>query len=88
MVASAFVACGNVAVFVPVVLYLVETYLALLSASALAANGILRYIIGAVFPLFTLQMYGHLHAGWASSLLGFIALAMMPISIGAIPLGI
>jgi hypothetical protein len=79
MFANLLIACGNVAIFVSAALYLVETYQALLSASALAANGILRYIVGAVFPLFTVQMYEHLHVNWATSLLGFIALAMMPI---------
>jgi hypothetical protein len=28
-----------------------------MAASAIAANGILRYAFGAAFPLFTLQMY-------------------------------
>lgn len=79
MIANVFIACGNVAIFISVALYLIETYQALLSASALAANGILRYIVGAVFPLFTLQMYERLGVQWATSLLGFVALAMMPI---------
>lgn len=59
--------------------YLVDTYQALYGASAIAANGLLRYTMGAAFPLFTLQMYGRLGIGWATSLLGFISVAMMPI---------
>jgi hypothetical protein len=36
-------------------MYLVDTYQALNGASAIAANGLLRYILGAAFPLFALQ---------------------------------
>jgi len=36
-------------------MYLVDTYQAMNGASAIAANGLLRYILGAAFPLFTLQ---------------------------------
>ena len=59
--------------------YLVDTYQAANAASALSANGILRYTLGAVFPLFTLPMYRNLGIGWATSLLGFIAAALIPV---------
>lgn len=59
--------------------YLVDTYLALNAASAIAANGFLRYTLGAVFPLFTLQMYKRLGIDWATSLLAFITVLLMPI---------
>ena len=48
-------------------------------ASALAANGLARYTMGAVFPLFTLQMYETLGIDWATSLLGFISVVFLPI---------
>ena len=48
-------------------------------ASAMAANGLARYSMGAVFPLFTFQMYERLGIAWATSLLAFISVAMMPI---------
>lgn len=60
-------------------MYLVDTYQAMAGASAMAANGLLRYTLGAVFPLFTLQMYEKLGINWATSLLGFITVALMPI---------
>lgn len=41
-------------------MYLVDTYQAMTGASAVAANGLLRYTFGAAFPLFTLQMYERL----------------------------
>jgi hypothetical protein len=59
--------------------YLLDTYQALTGASAFAANGLLRYLLGAVFPLFALQMYEKLGTGWATSLLAFIAVVLMPI---------
>ena len=43
--------------FYSCVLYMVDTYMTVNAASALAANGLLRYIFGAVFPLFAVQMY-------------------------------
>ncbi|KAL2075992.1 hypothetical protein VTL71DRAFT_935 [Oculimacula yallundae] len=60
-------------------MYLLDTYAALTAASAIAANGLLRYIMGATFPLFTTAMYERLGIAWATSLLGFVTLAMLPI---------
>lgn len=78
-------------------LYMTDVYGPLNGASAIAANGIFRYTLGAVFPLFTVQsewlrsekmaardanakaVYEALGAGWATSLLGFLSMAMLPI---------
>jgi len=70
---------GNLCIFIATAIYLLDTYAALTAASAIAANGLLRYIFGATFPLFTVQMYQKLGIGWASSLLGFLSLTMLPI---------
>jgi hypothetical protein len=51
------------------------------AASAMAANGIMRSSFGAVFPLFTVQMYNKLGTRWASSVPCFIALACIPFPI-------
>jgi hypothetical protein len=40
---------------VSTMLYLTNVYGAKFGASALAANGLLRYLVGGSFPLFTLQ---------------------------------
>jgi hypothetical protein len=48
-------AWGNICVFCAAALYLVDTYGPMNGASALAANGLVRYISGAAFPLFTIQ---------------------------------
>ena len=66
-------------VFTSTVTYIIDTYGPLLGASAAAANGIYRYVLGAVFPLFTVQMYVALGVGWATSLLGFVTVALLPI---------
>ena len=59
--------------------YLVDVYQSTASASALAANGIIRYTFGAVFPLFTVQMYEALGISGAGTLFAFISLLLMPI---------
>jgi hypothetical protein len=70
---------GNLLVFCSCVLYTIDTYGSLAGASATAANGMLRYILGGAFPLFTIQMYKALGVGWATSLLGFVTVALLPI---------
>ncbi|CAK4031247.1 efflux pump atB-like [Lecanosticta acicola] len=60
--------------------FLVECY-PLYAASALAANSFSRSCFGAAFPLFGVQMFDKLGYQWASSLLGFLALAMTPFPI-------
>ncbi|MCJ1299993.1 hypothetical protein MMC08_002787 [Hypocenomyce scalaris] len=72
-------AWGNLCVFLSAALYLADVYGPLNGASALAANGFVRYVSGAAFPLFTVQMYSRLGIAWATSLLGFISLALLPV---------
>lgn len=49
------------------------------SASALAGIGLLRNVAGAGFPLFGRQMYENVGFEWASSILGFLSLFLIPI---------
>jgi len=70
---------GCLSIFISATTYLVDVYLAANSASAVAANGILRYGLGAAFPLFTLQMYEGIGIHWAGSVFAFVGLAMMPV---------
>ncbi|KAK3072520.1 hypothetical protein LTR53_006656 [Teratosphaeriaceae sp. CCFEE 6253] len=72
------VGMGLIAAFMCINTYLVDTY-SRFAASALAANTIVRSVLGAVFPLFALQMYGALGLGWGNSLIAFIAVALCPI---------
>lgn len=74
----AFAGCGFVNIFQGCLNYLVDTYRTY-AASAIAANTILRSVFAAVFPLFTSQLFETLGVHWGGSLIGFIALAMIPI---------
>lgn len=70
--------CGVCWIFLSLLNYIIDAYM-VVAASALASNTVIRSLFGAVFPLFANQMYNKLGAQWASSLLGFVALAMAPI---------
>lgn len=56
-----------------------DVYGPLSGASAMAANNFLRYIMGASFPLFTVQMYEGMGVKWATLLLASVSLFMIPI---------
>jgi len=57
--------------------YIIDVYL-MYAASALAANTIVRSMVGAAFPLFATQMFDRLGVPWASSTLAFLCVAMIP----------
>jgi hypothetical protein len=58
--------------------YLVDAFV-LYAASSIAANTVLRSLLGGLLPLAGLSLYDKLGYGWGNSLLGFISLAMVPI---------
>lgn len=58
--------------------YLVDAY-TVYSASAVAASTVLRSLFGALLPLAGPAMYSSLGVGWGTSVLGFIAVAMIPV---------
>ncbi|EIN14104.1 MFS general substrate transporter [Punctularia strigosozonata HHB-11173 SS5] len=64
--------------FLPLFNYMVDAYL-FVAASALSANTVVRSLFGAGFPLFARQMYVTLNPRWASTLLGCIAVLLIPI---------
>lgn len=72
--------------FMPVQLYLVEAY-TIYAASAIATNTVVRSLFGAILPLASQRLYDSLGYGWGNSLLGFIAVAFVPISIGLLKYG-
>ncbi|KAI0418628.1 major facilitator superfamily domain-containing protein [Xylaria grammica] len=78
IIGSALFGCGTLLVFNGVFTFLVDTY-PLYAASALAANSFLRCTFAAAFPLFGKQLYQAAGYQWASSVLGFITLALMPL---------
>ncbi|CAO1605362.1 hypothetical protein XANCAGTX0491_008881 [Xanthoria calcicola] len=68
---------GMVIVYLSVTNYLVNSY-TVFSASALAANTILRSLFGFAFPLFAAPMYHNLGIHWASCIPAFLALICLP----------
>ncbi|KAJ5388624.1 Citrinin biosynthesis cluster MFS transporter mrr1 [Penicillium cosmopolitanum] len=60
--------------------YIIDVYM-MYANSAIAANTLIRSTLGGAFPLFATQMYHKLGVNWASSVLGFITIAMIPIPI-------
>lgn len=60
--------------------YIVDVYKANAN-SAIAANTVVRALFGAVFPLFAESMYARLGVPWATSLLGFLTLSMLPVPV-------
>ncbi|KAF4543072.1 Sugar transporter [Lasiodiplodia theobromae] len=76
IVAETLFGVSNLLIFMACTLYLMNTYGPMYGASAMAACSLLRYILGAVFPLFILQMYEALGTGWATSLLGFVSIVL------------
>lgn len=77
--AEALFSCGNLLIFTCASLYLTDSYGAIYGASAWSSNTFLRYLFATAFPLFAEQMYRGLGTGWASSLLGFVTLGLLPI---------
>jgi hypothetical protein len=65
---------GNMLVFMACMTYITDTYGPLYSASAMASNAILRYILGGTFPLFAVQMFRGLGTQWACTLLGCLSI--------------
>ncbi|KAE8349989.1 major facilitator superfamily domain-containing protein [Aspergillus coremiiformis] len=71
---------GILVIFMQGLNYIIDVYM-MFANSAIAANTLIRSGLGGAFPLFAVQMYHKLGVSWASSLLGFITIAMIPIPV-------
>lgn len=78
IIGSSFFGIGSFALFNAVLPYLSDAYPDNV-ASVLAGNDLMRSAFGAGFPLFATAMYNKLGVNWASSLLGFLGIAFIPI---------
>ena len=76
--AGTFLTTSIVLIFVGYLNYLTESYL-MYTASAMAANTIMRSACGAAAPLFTEQMFTALGVGGGGSLIGGVAVLLAPI---------
>lgn len=77
VIATAFIGAGIMLIFTNGVAFIIDIYLAS-SASALAANTCVRSAAAAGLPLGAPRMYQALGTAWATSLLGFLCVAMIP----------
>jgi len=73
-------------IFMALLNYITDAY-EVYAASGMAATSICRSIFGAILPLAASPMYGTLGISWASSLLGFLSLAMCGIPFAFIKYG-
>ncbi|KAJ5611109.1 hypothetical protein N7510_007828 [Penicillium lagena] len=80
VIAGVPIGLGILVIFMQGLNYIIDVYM-MFANSAIAANTLVRSALGGAFPLFASQMYHNLGVNWASSLLGFITLAMIPIPI-------
>lgn len=80
IIGSAFIAIGILYTYLPVQMYLVDSY-TLFAASAIGACSIVRSLCAALIPLGANPLYDRLGYGWGNSLLAFIALVSVPIAV-------
>ena len=80
VIAGVPIGMGILVIFMQGLNYIIDVYM-MFANSAIAANTLVRSLVGGAFPLFATQMYHNLGVAWASSLLGFLTIAMIPIPI-------
>ncbi|KAL9088536.1 MAG: hypothetical protein Q9159_003026 [Coniocarpon cinnabarinum] len=80
IIGTATVGFGFFATTVPLQAYLVDAFKEY-AASAIAATVVCRCVVGAIMPLAGPHLYARLGLGWGNSLLGFIAIAFVPVPI-------
>ena len=78
MIGTAIMGFGSIGTLMSVQTYLVDSY-ALYAASVTAANAVLRSLLGALLPLFSLQLYDRLGLGWGNTLLALLCLVLAPV---------
>ncbi|TQB68352.1 Citrinin biosynthesis cluster MFS transporter mrr1 [Monascus purpureus] len=79
-IAGAPIGMGILMIWMQGLNYLIDVYL-VVANSAMSANTLIRSAVGAAFPLFATAMYHKLGVDWATSLLGFLSIAMIPIPV-------
>ena len=68
---------GLIGIFMPIQTYIIDSFPEY-AASGIAALTASRSLFGALLPLSAPYMYAKLGLGWGNSLLGFVAIAMIP----------
>ncbi|KAK2836916.1 Citrinin biosynthesis cluster MFS transporter mrr1, partial [Arthroderma sp. PD_2] len=80
VIAGVPIGFGLIIIFLQGINYIVDVYL-MYANSALAANTLIRSLLGAAFPLFASHMFRKLGVEWAGSVLGFVTVAMIPVPV-------
>ena len=75
--ASYFIGLGLMLVFVPGMVYIVDVY-TVHANSAMSIHVVVRSLVAASFPLFAGPMYDRLGVEWATSMLAFLCVLMIP----------
>ena len=78
IIATGVCGFGLTTTTIPASTYLVDAF-GIHAASAVAATNALKYAIGAVLPLAGPPLYKRLGLGWGNSVLGFVALGLVPV---------
>jgi MFS transporter, DHA1 family, multidrug resistance protein len=85
-IAAVFIGFGLLGIFMQLIMYIIESYL-MFAASAIAGNTIIRSLFAAACPLFDRQMFAGMGVHWAMTLLGCIALILIPVPIAFLKYG-
>ena len=80
VIAGIPIGAGVLLIFLQGLSYIIDVYL-MHANSAIAANTLVRSMAGAGFPLFATALYHTLGVAWATSLLGFLTVAFLPVPI-------
>ncbi|RAL07379.1 MFS transporter [Aspergillus homomorphus CBS 101889] len=78
--ANLLIGCGMYLLFIQGFSYIVDCYTAMAN-SALGINGSMRSIFGASFPLFASQMFHGLGVAYATTILGAVCVALVPVPV-------
>ncbi|KAF6824068.1 cycloheximide resistance protein [Colletotrichum plurivorum] len=80
IIGTGLLGIGIVTAYSTAATYLVDAY-PVYAASVMAASALFRCLIGALLPLAGGAMFDALGVGWGNSLLGFISIAFLPLSL-------
>lgn len=86
IIGTALISFGLVVTTIPSATYLVDAF-GIHATSAIAAFIVSRNIVATVLPLAGPPLYSKLGLGWGNSLLGFIALGFVPVTLLLIKYG-
>jgi MFS family permease len=78
LVANGIIGFGMISLLMCIQTYLLDAF-TVHAASVMAANAVLRSLLGALLPLCGLGLYDALGLGWGNTLLGLLALGLAPV---------